>query len=173
MRWRLLAKLRAFFCSLFQFRCKYLNTKIAWISLGWSGPLKHSSPPPRHGSATGIVSVPSVAMRSEIKEAMNNLGTDSFGTFLTAAIIRPDLELTGRRTEQIRRLTPSRWVAIPEYFLVFLVKLCRVQFSDGNSDLPHHRQPHSPGKNMHVDLLTGVTLLQLFTVVEHSGDCRI
>lgn len=87
-------------------------------------------------------------MRSEIKEAMNNLGTDSFGTFLTAAIIRPDLELTGRRTEQKRRLTPSRWVAIPEYFLVFLVKLCQVPLSDGNSDLPRHRQPHSPVKNM-------------------------
>lgn len=35
-------------------------------------------------------------MRSEIKEAMNNLGTDSLGTFLTAAIIRPDLGLSGR-----------------------------------------------------------------------------
>lgn len=87
-------------------------------------------------------------MRSEIKEEMNNQGTDSFGTFLTAAIIRPDLGLSGLRTEQIRRLTPSRWVAIPEYFLAFLVKLCRVQLSDGNSDLPRHRQPHSPVKNM-------------------------
>lgn len=68
--------------------------------------------------------------------------------FLTAAIIRPDLGLSGRRTEQKRRLTPSRWVAIPEYFLVFLVKLCQVPLSDGNSDLPRHRQPHSPVKNM-------------------------
>ena len=68
--------------------------------------------------------------------------------FLTASIIRPDLGLSGRRTEQKRRLTPSRWVAIPEYFLVFLVKLCRVQLSDGNSDLLRHRQPHSPVKNM-------------------------
>ena len=68
--------------------------------------------------------------------------------FLTAAIIRPDLGLSGRRTEQKRRSTPSRWVAIPEYFVVFLVKLCQVPLSDGNSDLPRHRQPHSPVKNM-------------------------
>lgn len=87
-------------------------------------------------------------MRSEIKEAMNNLGTDSLGTFLTAAIIRPDLGLSGRWTEQRGRLTPSRWVEIPEYFLVFLVKLSLVQLSDGNSDLPSHRQPHNPVKNM-------------------------
>ena len=147
MRWRLLAKLRAFFGSLFQCRCRYLNTlkncsdffKVVWT------PKTPPPPPPWISHWNSFPTLP-LQMRSEIKEAMDNLGTDSFGTFLTAAIIRPDLGLSGLRTEQIRRLTPSRWVAIPEYFRAFLVKLCRVQLSDGNSDLPH--QPHSPGKNM-------------------------
>ena len=44
---------------------------------------------------------------------------------------------------------------------MFLVKLCQVQLSDGNSDLPHHRHPHIPEKNMWT--------LEIFTVVEHSG----
>ena len=57
MRWRLLAKLRAFFGGLFQFRGRYLNTlkncsdffKVVWT---------HQTPPPpptSPGSATGIV----------------------------------------------------------------------------------------------------------------------
>ena len=145
MRWRLLAQLRAFFGGLFQFRGMYLNTlkncsdffRVVWTP----------QTPPRISHWNRFPSL-SLQFVLKLKRQWIIWVMILLEHFLTAAIIRPDLELSGRWTEQKRRLTPSRWVAIPEYFLVFLVKLCRVQLSDGNSDLPRHHQPHSPVKNM-------------------------
>ena len=41
-------------------------------------------PPPPMDQSLELFSVPSVAMRSEIKEAMDNLGNDSFGPFFNS-----------------------------------------------------------------------------------------